>query len=143
MRGTISLGEFPKPSPTGIYLYIGDDKTFDAVMRKLEDLGWLWVGVDDRKPTEWHPFSVGAMYPFDVCLGHVDSCGNSSSRLTWAESGASEKDSLMVSGIAKVVANLKAENTRPDRMDCASCGGRLVNPMPWLPGLKHCPKCEP
>jgi len=39
--------------------------------------------------------------------------------------------------------DLKTMNTQPDRTVCASCGGPLVNPVPWLASMRHCPKCEP
>jgi len=39
--------------------------------------------------------------------------------------------------------DLKTANTRSEITQCAACGGPLKNPMPWIPSLKHCPKCEP
>lgn len=39
--------------------------------------------------------------------------------------------------------SLKEANTQSGATVCAGCGGLLKDPMPWLPYMKHCPKCEP
>ncbi len=39
--------------------------------------------------------------------------------------------------------DLKARNTRPEAVACAKCGGKLSDPVPGLPSMKHCPVCEP
>lgn len=49
---------------------------------------------------------------------------------------------ILLSGNS-AVDGLKQKNTDPNAKTCYSCGAKLINPMPWIHNLKHCPKCEP
>jgi hypothetical protein len=51
-------------------------------------------------------------------------------------------ESFFVSALLEPL-ELKAANTRVDARSCTACGGPLRDPMPWLPCLRRCPKCEP
>lgn len=44
---------------------------------------------------------------------------------------------------APKLVDLKSQNTKLGAITCASCGGKLKNPMPGNSLFQHCPKCEP
>lgn len=59
----------------------------------------------------------------------------------WVYNGILHRTAQSISVVKQ--SDLKSLNTKLGVTACASCGGKLRNPLPGNPLFQHCPKCEP
>jgi hypothetical protein len=144
---SIALSEFPKPDQADqkLIILLDNENVMATVLQRCEELGWRWMGGNELA-TQFTPtipkfIRLGFFYPSSpsfrlLCLYNLH-------QQSWLE-----KEGFRIYNIAFVdsgpkIINLKAENTKLGATACASCGGKLKNPMPGMLRFQHCPVCEP
>ena len=139
----IKLEDIPLPhlSDGTIIIHLSDKNITNKILIKCEELGWLWGGSIEKKPTETlMDFNSGRYY---LCMG----VNSRKDRLFWSSTAfrkATGKEYTLVGDQdnSSLKIDLKTANTSPSAANCASCGGKLKDPG-MGPTYKHCPKCEP
>lgn len=88
---------------------------------------------------------TGAGWPLTAdCGAHIDKCGlcYNIKMKGWVYNGILHR-TAQSAGVVVEKSDLKSLNTKFGATACASCGGKLKNPLPGNPLFQHCPKCEP
>jgi hypothetical protein len=144
LLSTISLDDLPRPDQTDgkLIILLENDVTMNLILQRLEELGWTWINGGEL-PTEYKPHSRGKIQVGYFCK----IAGKRVLAMNFLDQETLTKDGFYVYRLATThrtkVVDLKVENTKLGATVCASCGGKLKNPMPGMLKFQHCPVCEP